>query len=145
MCQFRHFTTCDFPIYLHNSLKALPFSYVMDYIKLRMLVVHCIICPVNWTNVPADRMAAGWTGKDIFEQTSVPCPPSTSCLALMSVRSLFTSCLFNSSSLVLTWWPTKSSSLASLPCCSETKSNQRFEWPITINGNWPGGQLGHVH
>lgn len=52
-----------------------------------------------------------------IEPPGVPLPPSRSCLALIRVRSRFTSCLFNSSSFVLMWWPTKSSSFASFPCC----------------------------
>lgn len=48
-------------------------------------------------------------------------PWRESSLALISILSLPTSCLFSSSSFVLTWWLTKSSSLLSLPLCQQNK------------------------
>lgn len=54
-------------------------------------------------------------------------PPCMSCLALMSIRSLFISSLFSSSSLVRKLWCTKSNSLESLPCC-----NQKTTCPSSV-------------
>lgn len=65
------------------------------------------------------------------QEARPPCPAPcslvscwASILALSSIRSRDTSCRLSSSSLVRTWWLTKSSSLLSFPLCQERDETQ---------------------
>lgn len=62
-----------------------------------------------------------WTGAQLTLLDFVFLPWTESILALINILNLATSCRLSSSSRVLTWWLTKSSSLLSFPLCQKTK------------------------
>lgn len=66
------------------------------------------------------------SAKNIRKKGHLPFPSWMSCLALISIRSLLISSLFSSSSLVRKLWWTKSSSLASFPCCKQKINMPQF-------------------